>query len=160
MKEKEEMEHGLSEVLIMVNKIIIDVNVKIRKLSERLGRIMIKHGKIDHMKTGLFSWLNDYTGIKDVIIQSYKEVIDTHNDTMKYFSLKGAYPNQVIMTEFANSIAEFSNLKIILNTLDDIIRGLLEDLWDDVYFEDAQKREIEAVMKDNIEKSKGLPMYG
>jgi len=148
------------EVLGMANKIIIDANVTIGKLSERLGRIMIKHGKIDHMKTGLFPWASEYTDIKDIIIGAYNEIVSAHKNTIDFCSSKSIYPSQVIVTDFANSIAEFSKLKIRLNVLDDVLKGLLEDLWDDVQSEDVQKGRLEKAMRDNIEKTKELPMYG
>jgi hypothetical protein len=64
----EGLEHGVSEVLSMANKLIVDANVKIGKLSERLGRIMIKHGKIDHTKAGFFSWSHEYMNVKEAVI--------------------------------------------------------------------------------------------
>ena len=160
IEEKEELEHGLSEVLTMANKIIVDVSVKIGKLSERLGRIMIKHGKIDHMATGLFPWVREYTAAKEATIQAYNEIVSTHKDTMDFCSSKSIYPSQVIMIDFANSIAEFSKLKIKLTVLDDVLMGLLENIWDDVHFEVTQKEQLEKIMKDNIEKTNELPMYG
>jgi hypothetical protein len=162
MEEKEELEHGLSEVLTMANKIIVDANVKIGKLSERLGRIMIKHGKIDHIKTGLFSWSNEYMWVKEAVINGYNEITSAYKSLMEFCLTKNIYLNPIITTEFASCIADFSNLRIKIGVLDEILTGLFEDIWDNVHFEDAQKEQLEKVMKDNIEKTKELPtvMYG
>ena len=160
MEEKEEMEYGLSEVLTMANKIIVDVNVKIGKLSERLWRIMIKHGKIDHTKICFFSWSKEYMSVKEAVISGYNEITSAYKSSMDFCSTKNIYLNLIITTEFANSIVDFSNLRIKIGVLDDVLTGLLEDIWDDVQFEDVQKEQLEKVMKDNIEKTKELPMYG
>jgi hypothetical protein len=79
---------------------------------------------------------------------------------MEFCSTKNIYLNPIITTEFASSIVDFSNLRIKIGVLDDVLTGLLENIWDDVQFEDAQKEQLEKVMKDNIEKTKELPMYG
>ena len=162
MEEKEKLEHDLSEVLVMANKIIVDANVKIGKLSERLGRIMIKHGKIDHTKTGFFSWSHEYMNVKEAVIGGYNNIIGAYKSAMDFYSTENVYLNSIITTEFARSIADFSNLRIKIGVLDDVLTGLLEDIWDNVQFEDAQKEQLEKVMKDNIEKTKELPtvMYG
>ena len=63
------------------------------------------------------------------------------------------------MAELNSRIAQFSSLRIRIDVLDDIIKGLLEDLRDEAHFEDSQKEELEKAIKDSVEKTKELPMY-
>ena len=159
MKEIEEMESRISVMLMTTNSVIVDANEKIGKLSERLGRIMIKHGKIDHTKTGLFPWLSDYWNVKDTVVQSSNELFSSYKSTLEYVFSKKVYPNQAIMAEFNSRIAQFSSLRIRIGVLDDILKGLLEDIWDEIHFEEVQKEKLEKAVKDTIEKTKELPMY-
>ena len=156
----EEIENRISVMLMTTNGVIVNANEKIGKLSERLGRIMIKHGKIDHAKTGLFPWLRDYRNVKDTVIQAYNELLSSYKSTIESYSSKKVYPNQVIMAELNSLIAQISSLRIRIGVLDDIINGLLEDLWDDAHFEVSQKEKLGKDIKDSIEKTKELPMYG
>ena len=84
----EEIENRISVILMTTNGVIVDVNEKIGKLSERLGRIMIKHGNIDHTKTGLFPWLSDYWNVKDAVIHASNELFSSYKSTIEYSSAK------------------------------------------------------------------------
>ena len=154
-----EIEDKILVTLTATDDVIINASEKIGKLSERLGRIMIKHGKIDHRKTGLIPWLRDYQKVKDIVIQASDELLSSYKSIADYGASHNVYPNPVIVLKLTNRIAQFLNLRIKIGVLDDVLNGLLEDLWDAVEFEDAQKVEIETVAREVIEKTKELPMY-
>jgi hypothetical protein len=81
---------------------------------------------------------------------------------VELYSTENVFPDPIITTGFARNIAGFSNLRIKIGVLDDVLTGLLEDILDNAQFEDTQKEQLERIMKDNIEKTKELPtmMYG
>ena len=136
---------------------VINANENLIRLSERLGRLILKFEKLDHKTTGLFPWITRYQSIKDDVNAAANDFQMASNEVLKLVAAQKITLNASMTSAMNTYNSSLFRCYSKIEVLDDILRGLLEGVWDDAQFEAMQKEKIEKAVKDVIEKTKKLP---
>ena len=128
-------------------------NERLIKLSQRLGRLILKFQKVDHKKTGLFSWINEYSTIKDSINIADAELQKSFGELMPLINNGEVSFDIMNIVPYADYSTQRSRYYSKIEVLDDILSGLWEDVIDDIAFESLQD-DMKKAMEKTMEKSK------
>ena len=147
---------------MQANAAIIDANERIKLLSQRLGRIISKFDKIDDKNTVFLAWVQDYTGLKNNMTDLWSTIWGGQKDFSDFCSTQKISLASPMAYSLFSCNAYFARFHAKVETLDDILSGLIEDILDCAHLEAMQKEEIKKAMKGAIEKTKEMPkvMYG
>ena len=129
-------------------------NENLIKLSQRLGRLIPKFDKVDHAKTGIFYWLNEYNAIKDFVNKTDEELQKAFNKL-----LPSIFSEEISFDVMAqSSLADYTNQRnryySKIEVLDDIVYGIWEDIIDGIAFNASQKEDMKKALDETMEKSK------
>jgi hypothetical protein len=129
---------------------IRSANEDLIKLSQRFGRMIPKHSKLDSSAT--LTWLNLYNKIKD-------RARKTDDELMALVNSDPAAANPVLQLQMNYYYSQRQRLCFKMEVMDDILSGMMEDLLENGSFEEAQKQEMKTALDVTMEKSMiGLEM--
>jgi hypothetical protein len=158
IKEKaKQVEDKFGGVLMQANTAIIDANERIGKISQRLGRIISKSDKIDDKNTLFLAWLQDYISLKDNVKELWSTLWRGQMDFFDFCSTQNISLSNPTMLSISSCTVYFARFHAKVEVLDDVLVGLMEDLFDNVLLE--QKEKTERKVKEAIEKTNELPMF-
>jgi len=156
MEEKKESQN-YEVVLMSITAKAITANERLIRLSGRLGRLIPKFGKVDHSVTGLLPWIMEYQSMKDEVNVTTTDFQRIYNEILGLANTQKITIDASMRPAINTLNATLSRCYSKIEVLDDILIGLLEDIWDDVQFEATKKEEIKKAVKDTIEQTKEIP---
>ncbi len=144
--------HGV--VVLNSTTMIVNANERLIRLSDRLGRVILKCNKLDNIKTGLLPWIIEYQNIKNDMCAANDAFQNENNEILKLMmTYKLGFNPSMNSTVYLYNI-QYSRCYSKTEVLDDILRGLVEVLVDNSELEELQRTEIEKAVKGVIEKTK------
>lgn len=140
-------------VVLSSTTAIVNLNERLIRLSDRLGRVILKCNKLDNIKTGLLPWIIEYQNIKNEMCVADDAFKNENNEILKLMMTHKIGFNPWNSTVYLYN-TQYSRCYSKTEVLDDILKGLLEVLFDNIELEELQRIEIEKAVKGAIEKTK------
>lgn len=120
-------------------------NEDLIKLSQRFGRMMPRLSRLE--PSTILSWFGLYNRVKDAAIKF-------DSDLGPQQGVEQAAANPVLQSQISYYYTQRARLFSKMETMDDILNGMIEDLLENGSFEEAQKEEIRLALNGTLEKSK------
>jgi len=124
---------------------IRSANEDLIKLSQRFGRMMPKLQRLD--SSAILSWFHLYNKVKDATSKSDDEISSLMKNEL-------ASANVVLQSQINYYYAQRQRLYSKMETMDDVLNGMIEELLENGSFEETQKQEMRVALDGTMEKSK------
>ncbi|VVB69000.1 Uncharacterised protein [uncultured archaeon] len=120
-------------------------NEDLIKLSQRFGRMMPKLQRLD--SSAILSWFQLYNKVKDATSKGDDELSSLMKNEL-------AAANPVLQSQISYYCAQRQRLYSKMETMDDVLNGMIEELLENGSFEETQKQEMRMALDGTMEKSK------
>ncbi|MCK4811241.1 MAG: hypothetical protein KAS74_03110 [Methanosarcinales archaeon] len=152
-----EVENATDLYMAMLSSVVnttIDANEKLGKLAQRLGRLIPKFTRVDHSKTGMFTWVREYRSIKESVNKANQDYQSSFRTIITLMQEQKFNPDNTFWMASNIYHSQYPRYKAKIEILDDVLLAMWEDVIDDIEFEETQKSKMKEEIEKTIDKSK------